>query len=250
MDIWSKCRDRISPEIISNNLIRVVESQEQIATNNLVDDLQEQNLLEQLLDKTKPATSSGAGGLHYLLQTPFRYPPLRHGSRFGSRLESSLFYGSHTITSALAETGYYRCLFWSGMKVPPPSQKFVTQHTIFAMTYASRNDLKLQHMPFGDYVEHLSDPANYSATQQLGSAMRAFGIEAFEFISARDPHRGINVALFLPAALATAQPLYQQHWLCETEADIVRFYSSTDGSIHQYALDTYLVKGILPEPAV
>jgi hypothetical protein len=72
----------------------MVESQQQIATSSLVDDLAEQALLEELIERSKPPLRSGTERLHYLLATPFRYPPLRHGSRFGGRFEPSLLYGA------------------------------------------------------------------------------------------------------------------------------------------------------------
>ena len=65
------------------NVFRIVETQEIAATTGLVDDLEEQHLLEQLLDKVKPSYREGTEKLHYLISTPFRYPPLKYGSRFG-----------------------------------------------------------------------------------------------------------------------------------------------------------------------
>jgi hypothetical protein len=82
-------------------LLRIVESQEQIAMLSLVDDLAEQAVLEDLLEQTKPPLPAGAERLHDLLSTPFRYPPLRHSSRFGQRFEPSLFYGVRRLPTLL-----------------------------------------------------------------------------------------------------------------------------------------------------
>lgn len=87
-------------------------SQEQVATNQLVGSLERQAVLETLLEKTKPSLRVGTESLHYLLAMPFRYPPLKHGSRFGTRSAPSLFYGSQKIGTVLAESAYYRFLFW------------------------------------------------------------------------------------------------------------------------------------------
>ena len=249
IDIWAQCRASIAPQYLCNELIRVVESQEQIATNTLVDNLEEQELLEQLLEDSKPALPPGDKQYHYLLTTPFRYPPLKYGSRFGTRYEPSLFYGSHSLITALAEASYYHFLFWYGMSYPPASGQFVTQHTVFGVKYETMTGLQLQNKPFNEYVEYLIDPLEYAATQQVGAAMREYGIEAFEYLSARDTNRGLNAALFTPSALASLQPLYQQQWLCETNDSTVTFYSSTHGSIHKYPLSSYLVNGKFPEPA-
>ncbi|MGD8567184.1 MAG: RES family NAD+ phosphorylase [Gammaproteobacteria bacterium] len=250
MDIWAQCKDYVAPEFISHELIRVVESQEQVATNSLVDNLEEQGLLEHMLENTKPAIPSYRADLHYLLVTPFRYPPLEFGSRFGTRFEPGIFYGSHTLHTAFTETAYYRFLFWRGMNTPPPSRKFVTQHTVFGAKYKTSCGLKLQKAPFSDYESYLTDPTGYSVTQPLGTAMREFGIEAFQFRSARDPQRGINAGLFVPKVLASPQPLYQQQWLCETSDDNVGFFSAVDSNVHQYPLDIYLVNSTFPEPGI
>ena len=108
--------DGIKP--LSGNLWRVVEGQHVIATRNLVDSTEEHDLLERLIDTAKPAAPAEPefAGFHYLLTTPFRYPPLRHGSRFATRHERSIFYGSVELRAAFAETAYYRLVFLEGTK--------------------------------------------------------------------------------------------------------------------------------------
>ena len=250
MEIWEAVRGKITPEYLDNHLLRIVESQEQIATNSLVDDLEKQAALEEMLDDSKPAAPTGNGTLHYLLATPFRYPPLPYGSRFGAKHEPSLFYGSLTAETAFAETGYYRFLFWLGMSTPPPSDKLITQHTIFSAQYTTGAGLKLQNPPFSEYQNLLLNPVNYGDTQSLGRAMREHGIDAFEYLSARDTNHGINAALFNADALAATTPKDQQQWICETTNDTVRFYSVADKTGYRYPLDTYLVEGTFPAPAL
>lgn len=250
MEIWEAIREIITPEYLNNHLLRVVESQEQIATNSLVDDLEKQAVLEEMLEDSKPAAPKDDRTLHYLLVTPFRYPPLKHGSRFGTKHEPSLLYGSLTKETAFAETGFYRFLFWLGMSSPPPSNKLITQHTVFSVQYKTGAGLMLQNPPFSDYQDQLLNPVNYRDTQALGHAMREYGIDAFEYMSARDTMHGINVALFTTDALATTTPKDQQQWICETTGDTVRFYSAADKAGYRYPLDTYLVEGEFPGPAV
>ncbi|HHI92426.1 MAG TPA: RES domain-containing protein [Gammaproteobacteria bacterium] len=250
MEIWAAVKDNVTPEYLNNHLLRIVESQEQIATNNLVDNLEKQAALEAMLDGSKPPAPSGSRALHYLLATPFRYPPLPYGSRFGAKYEPSMFYGSLTEETAFAETGYYRFLFWSGMSTPPPSDKLITQHTIFSVRYTTPRGLKLQNFPFSDYRDQLTNPASYEDTQSLGRAMREHGIDAFEYLSARDSNHGINAALFNASALATTTPGNQRQWICETTHDTVRFYSVADKTGYRYSFDTYLVQGVFPDPAV
>jgi len=246
MDIWAACQDLISPGFCSGKLTRVVESQEQIATNALVEGFEKQGLLEEMLEQTKPPRPPGTENLHWLLATPFRYPPLPHGSRFGTRFERSLFYGSLALPTAFAETAYYRFLFWQGMATPPPSGKLLTQHTAFQALYKTQRGLKLHKPPFDEHEDWLVHRSSYAATQQLGVQLREAGVEAVEFISARDGDRGINVALFSAQALVSTRPVNPQPWLCETTAQRVSFYADSHSDIHEFALADYLINGQFP----
>ncbi|MGH8274598.1 MAG: RES family NAD+ phosphorylase [Gammaproteobacteria bacterium] len=226
----------------------MVESQEQVATSRLVATLERQSVLEDLLEAAKPAIPHDAVRLHYLLATPFRYPPLHHGSRFGTRGEPSLFYGSRGLSALLSEAAYYRFVFWEGMRRAPPAP-LRTQHTLFRARYRTRGGLKLQNPPFARYRTVLRDPAHYAATQRLGGKMRAAGIEAFEYESARDVEGGINVALFTPRALASHSPQRREAWLCETSAGRVLFSERERGRIHAFMRASFLANGKLPQPA-
>lgn len=250
MDIWAACRGHIEPGSLMGKLVRVVESQEQIATRELVDSLDEQALLEDMLERSKPVLPPGLAKLHYLLATPFRYPPLPHGSRFGSRFEPGLLYGSKTVPTVLAETAYYRFVFWSGMAQPPRSGKLRTQHTLFAASYRTAKGLSLYKQPFSKYQQVLTAADDYRSTQQLGTAMRNADIEAFEYISSRDPEQGLNVALIYHRALGSRRPLYQQRWLCETTHQVVSFSSRESDRVYRYEQGIFLVNGLLPKPAV
>jgi hypothetical protein len=227
---------------------RLVESQEQVATNALVRTLAEQALLEELLETSKPPLPEAAAGLHYLLATPFRYPPLRFGSRFGRRFEPSLFYAARSDDTALAEGAYYRFVFWSGMAVPPPAS-LQTRHTMFTVAIRAERGLQLQAPPFAVHAEILTHRSDYAATQALGTALRQAGFEALEYVSARDPARGINVALFTPAVIAARRPERESEWLCETHAALVRFYNREVNRLLEFPLDTFTVDGSLPTPA-
>lgn len=245
---WPACLDEVVPGVVSGTLVRLVESQSQVATTRLVSSLDRQALLEEMLEGSKPPLPAAACRLHYLLASPFRYPPLRHGSRFGRRHEPSLFYGAREIPTVLAEAAYYRFLFWQGMAVPPAG-RLLTQHTLFGAAYRADPGLRLQDPPFAAHQAVLADRSDYGAPQTLGSLMRDRGMVGFEFVSARDPAAGINVALYTPAALESGAPLFQQAWSCETQAERVGFRAHHDRVLHEFPLDLFLVGGELPRPA-
>ncbi|HMM47567.1 MAG TPA: RES family NAD+ phosphorylase [Thiobacillaceae bacterium] len=245
---WGACLAERPPERLSGRLLRLVESQEQVATRRLVDSLERQAVLESMLEATKPPLSAGTGALHYLLATPFRYPPLKHGSRFGTRGEPSIFYGSLATRTVLAEAAYYRFVFWQGMATPPAA-KVDTQHTLFCTTYRTELGLRLQAPPFSAYREMLASRIDYRASQALGTVMRGAGVEAFEFSSARDADGGVNVGLFTPRAFARKTPASQEQWLCELTGEHVRFRPVRGSELHEFTRAAFEVDGRLPWPA-
>jgi hypothetical protein len=246
--IWAACSARAAPVPLTGDIFRLVESQEQVATHSLVRTLAEQALLEDLIEASKPQVPSAAHRLHYLLSTPFRYPPLPWGSRFGRRFEPSLFYASRTSDTVLAESAYYRFVFWSGMQTAPDAP-LDTRHTLFTVAVDTARGLQLQSPPFDEFIAVLTHRSDYGATQALGSALREAGIEAIESRSARDPQAGINVALFTPSALGSRQPTILDEWLCTTNDSSVTYYSRTGGGIREFARTAFLVDGHLPLPA-
>lgn len=248
LDVWRLSAATRQITAIGGRLLRIVESQEQVATTRLVDGLDKQAVLEELLEATKPPPRAGSERLHYLLATPFRYPPLRHGSRYGRRHEPSLFYGALSLRTLLAEAAYYRFVFWFGMAESPPT-RLATQHAVFEVRYRCAEGLRLQGSPFDAWRAELADPSDYAATQALGSAMRAAGIGAFEYPSARDPEGGNNVALFTPKALAQRRPDRIEPWLAETTADHVHF-SGHGREVHRYDRSLFEIGGRLPLPAL
>jgi len=245
---WDACLAVAQPQLISGVLLRMVESQEQVATNQLVSSLASQSVLEEMLEATKPPMQSGFGPLHYLLATPFRYPPLKWGSRFGKRHEPSLFYGSLDSKTVLCEAAYYRFVFWYGMSTPP-RRKLDTQHTMFGAEYRTNQGLRLQATPFIEHRAALTSPSDYQASQELGTKMRTAGIQAFEFVSARAPDAGCNVALFTPKVLARTDPVSQTAWLCELTGERVRFLPVHGKTMHDFPIGLFLVAGNLPLPA-
>lgn len=247
--IRAACGERLAPHPIAGTLYRVVENQEQIATRELVDgDLAEQALLEELLESTKPPRPPGTEDLDYLLATPWRYPPLRHGSRFGRRHEPGIFYGARQPPVALAECAYYRWVFLFDMATPPP-RPLASRHTLYNARYRAEIGLRLHLPPFAEFAALLTHKSDYRETQALGSALREAGIEGFEYRSARDPGGGINVALFTPAALRSRRAQQPRPWLCSTTPEEIVFSQPESRQLIRFAIGDFLDQGLFPAPA-
>lgn len=249
MTLWTDCQGEHHIGPITVELTRVVESQEQIATLSLVDQLEEQHLLEALLEASKPPKPPQP--LHYLLASPFRYPPLAWGSRFGRRFEPSLFYGSLNLETALSEGAFYRFVFLSGL-AQPFERPLVTQHTSFRVRGHGERGVNLTLLPFAQHAALLRSPNDYSTCQQLGSDMRAAGVQLFIFLSARDPRASaLNGGIFDPAVLAGSQPSRFQSWTCYTTADQVKYLAAPGATGREqlvFERDSFLVQGRLPMP--
>lgn len=247
--IWAQNNGPAAIRPIQGTFHRLVESQQAIATLAYVDTLEEQAVLESLLETTKPPWPPDSGRYHYLLRTPFRYPPLEWGSRFGRAHEPSLLYGGLSRSATLAESAYYRLVFMHSMAAPLPPAPIHSQHTLLTARYRTPQGIQLQAPPFDQEQKRLTHPADYRATQALGTEMRTAGIQAFEYASARDPGRGLCVGLFAIQALADTQPRSTQRWVCETSANHVSFKPVHGNDVLVFPLSLFLLDGQLPKPA-
>lgn len=125
-------------------VLRLVEQQGAQATRRTTDSLDEQAWLEDFLETSKPELPSAEECLvrHRLLLTPFRYRK-RHGSRFATRWERGLFYGSRSRWGCLLEGAYYELVFQDG-----PEQLFprssAMRKALFHVQMRTERGLKLQ----------------------------------------------------------------------------------------------------------
>lgn len=251
--IWTRCGGSSNRRGLEAKPWRIVEAQHGSSTWKLVDSQAEHDVLEELIEGSKPRLLPGPEfeGLHWLLFTPFRYPPRAHGSRFGRRHERAIWYGSHELRTALAEDAYYRLYFFSGTAATLAPHRVA--RSAFQAHVRSDAHVDLTAQPFAADAAQLRSPVDYSATQQLGSEMREDGIEAFQFLSARDPSGGTNVGLFSPKAFARKRPLgASQTWSCTvTTSGDVAFDHDAIGGVDRvfFRRSDFLVNGTLPSPA-
>jgi hypothetical protein len=190
---------------------RVVEAQHRISTNRLAESLADQARLEALAEAAKPDLPSSAHGLHYLLASPFRYGH-RSESRFRrADTRPGVFYASEAEATAIAETAYWRLRFFlrSPGFVPPTT---VTEHSSFTVKVASEQAIDLTAEPFARDEARWTDPADYTACQDLGDAAREAAIALIRTRSARDRAGGCNVVVLDPEAFASAQPDIRRTW--------------------------------------
>lgn len=189
-------------------LWRAVEAQHVASTTRLVDSLREQALLEDILERTKPRTEA-TKGLHYLLATPFRYPPAARGSRFRGPADPGVFYGAEEPRTACAELGYWRWRFL--MDSEGLQQIGPVAHTVF-LARIQHKAVDLREKPFARDAAKWTHPADYAATQSFGLVAREAGVGLIRYRSVRDPQGGGCGAVLRPQAFSARRPLREQTW--------------------------------------
>jgi hypothetical protein len=220
----------------------------------LVDSVAEHEILEELIEASKPPLPKTPeyAGLSFLLSSAFRYPPLRHGSRFGTRAERSIWYASDSLATGLAEAAYYRLVLITGTaaKITPHRSDVSAVH----VDVKTSNGADLTMPPFAAHKSAICSKTKYAASQQLGKDMRAARVEAFRYPSARAPDGGSNIGLFTPAAFASKKLLGPpETWTCTVTAALdVSFIKVEVGSLRteEFRYGDFLVGGVLPRPAL
>jgi len=227
---------------------RVVETQETAATRMISRNAEEQNRLEQLLDATKPPVPAECSPLSYLLMTPFRYPPLQYGSRYGSQWERGIFYAAKEQETALAETAVYLWLFQKGPKITGPLADITDCRTLFSVRLCSQKGCDLGSELFANLRPTLTATQDWSFSQQLGSNLREAGAECFWFPSARSA-TGTNLAVLNPNAFANTHPDTEQLWNLRLTEDLC-WFGRADGRYFEFSKDTFEREGVMGHPCL
>ncbi len=250
-DIWAECEGKNHISTLKETAWRLVEAQEITATRRLVDSLEEQIILEDIIENAKPPLSKRYLEYHPLLHTPFRYPPLKYGSRFGSPLEHSLWYGSTQPATTMAEKAYYQFHFLRASSADFGMVEL--RLTLFSANVKTEKGVSLLKKPFAEHKQTISSPDSYHRSQLLGAAMREDGVEAFTYQSARDPNDGVNIALFTPKAFMHKSPTANsfQSWQCIANKELIEFIRICAIELESlsFNINTFLVNGKLPYPA-
>jgi len=201
------------------DLWRGVEAQHRVATMRLVDTLDEQQLLEQLLERSKPPLPPQAERTHYLLCTPFRYVS-EWPSRFRRPDEPGAWYGADEPATVAAELAHWRWKFFmdsDGLR----EGSLVTELTFFQARFAG-SELDITQLPWAEHRATWKDTGDCSACHELASAVRVLQppLQAIRYESARR-EGGCCQVVFDVLALSLPNPHLQQTWTCKTTKALV-----------------------------
>ena len=220
---------------------RGVEAQHIVATMRLVDSLEEQAVLENLLESSKPPLPVPEQPVpqqpahqhpeqperHHLLTTPIRYRS-PFASRFRRAHRVGVWCGAQTLKPAAAEVACWRWRFLvasSGLE----NSELHTQHTFFQAQVAGQViDLGLP--PWSTLEAMWTQDRDYSATHDLAAAARAAGVQWLRYPSALEVG-GHCAAVFNAHPLNLQQPHAPQTWHCRTTAHSVWLGRQTERSV-------------------
>jgi hypothetical protein len=211
-------------------LWRAVEAQHVVSTNVLVDTLAEQAELERLLDATKPAVERSTA-LHWLLYTPFRYPPLPSGSRFRGPADPGVWYGAEQVRTACAELGYWR---WRFLLASPSLDSLPARPQSVFRARLRGEAIDLREAPFAAARGSWTDPDDYAACQALARLAREAHIAIIRYESVRDPQHAGCGAVLAVTAFAAPDPTELQTWLLEVRRDRVTWASASPLAAGRY----------------
>jgi RES domain len=198
---------------LSAELWRGVEAQHLVATMRLVDNAAEQRVLEELLERSKPALPPGAERQHYLVFTPFRYrSPV--ASRFRRAHDPGVWYGAEELRTACAEVAYWKWRFLMDSAALAGSA-LQTEHTFFKARARGRA-IDLSAAPWKAAARAWTHKSDFRECQALAEAARERDLGWIRYAAVRAG--GFCGAVLKPAALSLVAPFAQQTWACKTRA--------------------------------
>jgi hypothetical protein len=229
----------------NTDIWRVIETQEVAATRAITSSAKTQQRLEALLDQYKPPVPADCEHLSYLLSTPFRYPPLEHGSRFGSLWARGIFYGALEKITACAEAAVYLWLFQSGPIDLGPLKKIRDQRCLFSVKLHSARTLDLRKINNPSILKKIMLKNDWQYSQQVGDQLREANIDYFYYPSCRI-EAGCNIAVISPQAFVEPQPQIQESWQMQLDQQTCWFSNRQES--FEFQFNNFAVNGVIPHP--
>ncbi|WP_183411690.1 RES domain-containing protein [Litorivivens lipolytica] len=179
-----------------------MEHQATIATMNVVHgNLAKHDILESVLEDSKPALPEDTAGLHWLAATPFRYMRARE-SRWGRTGTRGIWYGALSQEVALRECIFHRRAFFDAYRGDKP-------HTLEMSLIQAKIDtpaaVDFTAPRYNRIRKKIEDPDDYSACHAKADVARKSGAHLIAYNSARTPDTASDrlcVAVMNPQAFS------------------------------------------------
>ncbi len=203
---------------------RGVEAQHVVSTMRLVDTAEEQDVLEQMLERSKPPLPQMKSPKHYLLSTPFRYRP-QHPSRFRRAGTLGVWYGAEELYAACAEVAYWRYRFILD-SVPLLQTELLTEHTFFQAEVKGKV-VDLMSPPWVKARAAWTHGSDYAETHAVADAAKDIGVQWICYESVRAPGKRCAAVLDIDALEMVTQGVTQQTWHCKATRETVTMVHQT-----------------------
>ena len=203
---------------------RGVEAQHVVSTMRLVDTAEEQDVLEQMLKRSKPPLPQMKSPKHYLLSTPFRYRP-QHPSRFRRAGTLGVWYGAEELYAACAEVAYWRYRFILD-SVPLLQTELLTEHTFFQAEVKGKV-VDLMSPPWVKARAAWTHGSDYAETHAVADAAKDIGVQWICYESVRAPGKRCAAVLDIDALEMVTQGVTQQTWHCKATRETVTMVHQT-----------------------
>ena len=209
---WTQDALRSEVQPFEGEAWRLVEAQHRVSTLKLVDSLAEQELLENILEATKPPLPEECRQLDYLLSTPFRYRPYPQGSRFRRPgMTPGVWYGAEHPATAAAEMVFYR--FWCFAESPAtPFPDNAAEYTAIAVDLATSASIDLTAGALANDAALWAHLTDYQPCQAMAETTREIGVELIRYTSVRDPAHRSNFAVLTCRVFRSHEPIKRQTW--------------------------------------
>ncbi|MES2661999.1 MAG: RES family NAD+ phosphorylase [Pseudomonadota bacterium] len=220
-----------SQSLLERIVWRGVEAQHIVATMKLVDFLEEQQILEEILESSKPPLPLNSKNNHYLLTTPFRYPSM-HPSRFRKAHALGIWYGAENLRTACVEVGYWRWRFLidsDGLR----NTELVSQHTFFQAKITGTS-IDLSVPPWNELQQYWKSD-DYTNCQTIAMEARSRRIQWIRYESVRGPVSHC-AAVLSSECLNLHEPQIQQHWICKATQKTVVMLHNMQGKEDQFEM--------------
>lgn len=217
-------------------LWRIIEGQFRSSTLRIVDTFEEHDVLEALLEDSKPPVPQECQHLDYQFWSPFRYGCYPSNSRFRRQGRTpGVWYGSEAPLTAMCEMIWGMLRFFRASKGTPLPRRAVEYTAVQArietpfLLDLTAPDWAAQ----GDWMA----PEEYSDCLTLADAFRAAGGEAIRYASVRHPDHAANVAVLTCRAFAAPQPVGLQTWHVLYSDALVRATNESINGRYSLAVD-------------
>jgi hypothetical protein len=224
------------------NIWRVIEGQYRSSTVRIVDTDDEHNVLEKLLEESKPPVPAPCQHLDYQFWSPFRYGKYPKSSRFRRAGPTpGVWYGAEDPLTAVCETIWGAVRFYSASPATP-MPRWPVEHTAVQADIQTAIATDLISDDMKDQGRWM-DPNDYSDCLLLAEQVRDDHCAAIRYASVRHPENAPNIAVLQCSAFAQPAPIGLQTWHIMLTPTHVRAHCETLRQKHMFVVgDSNLVR--------